>query len=108
MNDWLVKEHFKRYDSPPDFFTAGGMTSAMAIVEAIKKAGSTETEDLITAMEGMEFDSPKGMMKFRKEDHQAMQSMYHFKIKVEDDVEWGIPELVRELKMDEMNIPVRN
>lgn len=108
VNDWLVKEHFKRYNSPPDFFTAGGMASAMAVIEAIKQAGSTETDALISAMEGMEFDSPKGKMKFRKEDHQAMQSMYHFKIKVQDDVEWGIPELVRELKMDEMSIPVRN
>jgi branched-chain amino acid transport system substrate-binding protein len=24
MNDWLVMEHRGRYNSPPDFFTAGG------------------------------------------------------------------------------------
>src|SRR5690606_6383467 len=30
-NDWLVQEHQKRFDSPPDFFTAGGMAAAMAI-----------------------------------------------------------------------------
>ena len=34
-------------------------------------------------MEGMSFDTPKGKMTFRKEDHQALQSMYHFKIKVD-------------------------
>jgi hypothetical protein len=32
-------------------------------------------------MEGMSFETPKGKMTFRKEDHQAMQDMYHFKIK---------------------------
>lgn len=37
VNEWLVKTHFERFDSPPDFFTAGGMASGMAIVEAIKK-----------------------------------------------------------------------
>jgi branched-chain amino acid transport system substrate-binding protein len=37
-------------------------------------------------MEGMSFDTPKGKMTFRKEDHQAMQSMYHFKIKVDPAV----------------------
>jgi len=107
-NDWLVKEHQKRYGQPPDFFTAGGMTAAMAAVTAIQKAGGTNTEKLIAAMEGMEFDSPKGKMMFRKEDHQALQSMYHFKIKADPNVAWGVPELVRELKISDMDIPVRN
>ena len=35
-----------------------------------------KTDKLITAMEGMTFQTPKGTMTFRKEDHQAMQSMY--------------------------------
>ncbi|MDP2493491.1 substrate-binding domain-containing protein [Shimia thalassica] len=108
VNDWLVKTHQERYNSPPDFFTAGGMAAGIAAVEAIKKAGSTDTEELITAMEGMEWETPKGTMKFRAEDHQAMQSMYHFKIKVVDGVEWAVPELVRELTIDDLPIPVRN
>ena len=108
VNDWLVKTHQERFDTPPDFFTAGGMSAGIAVVEAIKKAGSTDTEELITAMEGMEWETPKGTMKFRAEDHQAMQTMYHFKIKVDDNVEWAIPELVRELKLEDLPIPVRN
>ncbi|MEQ9695387.1 substrate-binding domain-containing protein [Shimia sp. SDUM112013] len=108
VNDWLVKTHQERFGSPPDFFTAGGMTAGIAAVEAIKKAGGTDTEDLIAAMKGMEWETPKGTMKFRAEDHQAMQSMYHFKIRVDDNVEWAIPELVRELTMDDLPIPVRN
>jgi branched-chain amino acid transport system substrate-binding protein len=108
VNDWLVSEHMKRYGQPPDFFTAGGMAAGIAIVDAIKKAGSTDTEALIKAMEGMEFETPKGKMVFRPEDHQALQSMYHFKIKVDPNVEWAIPELVRELKIEDMNIPILN
>lgn len=108
VNAWLVKEHQERFGTPPDFFTAGGMASGIAIVEAIRKAGSTETEDLIEAMEGMEFETPKGIMRFRPEDHQALQSMYHFKIKVDPEVAWGIPELVRELTIEDMDIPIRN
>src|SRR5690606_29303011 len=109
VNDWLVKEHQKRFNSPPDFFTAGGMAAAMAVVEALKKTnGDTKTENLIKTMEGMSFDTPKGKMTFRKEDHQAMQSMYHFRIKVDPDVAWGIPELVKEIKPEDMDIPIRN
>ena len=45
MNDWLVKEHFKRYKAPPDMFTAGGFTAACAVVAALKRAKSTDTEN---------------------------------------------------------------
>jgi branched-chain amino acid transport system substrate-binding protein len=108
VNDWLVKTHQERFGSPPDFFTAGGMSAGIAVVEAIRKAGGTDTEALITAMEGMEWMTPKGKMMFRAEDHQALQSMYHFRIRVEDGVEWAIPELVRELTIDDLPIPIRN
>src|SRR6266576_1936409 len=108
MNDWLVAEHRKRFNMPPDFFTAGGMAAASAAVGAINKAGGTETEKLIAAMEGMEFDTPKGKMILRKEDHQALQSMYHFKVKVDPNLAWAVNEPVREIKIEDMNIPIRN
>ncbi len=108
-NNWLISEHYKRFKTPPDFFTAGGMAAALAVVEALKKTGGdTNTEKLIRTMEGMSFETPKGKMTFRKEDHQAMQSMYHFKIKVDPAFEWGVPDLVREIKAEDMNVPIRN
>jgi branched-chain amino acid transport system substrate-binding protein len=108
VNDWLVKEHQARFGGPPDFFTAGGMAAGIAVVEGIRKAGSTETEALISALEGMSFETPKGTMTFRPEDHQALQSRYHFKTVVKDGVDYGIPELVRELKIEDLPIPIRN
>lgn len=109
VNDWLVETHFERFGTPPDFFTAGGMSAGIAIVEAIRAAGGHEdTEALIEAMEGMTWETPKGPMTFRPEDHQAMQSMYHFRIEVKDDVEWGVPVLVREIAPGDMDVPIRN
>lgn len=109
VNEWLVANHYKRFKQPPDFFTAGGMSAGIAIVEALKKtAGDTATNKLIKTMEGMSFETPKGKMTFRAEDHQAMQSMYHFRIKVDPAFPWGVPELVREIKPEEMNVPIRN
>ena len=109
VNDAMVAEHYKQFKAPPDFFTAGGFSAAMAVVTALKKTnGDTKTDTLIKTMEGMSFDTPKGKMTFRKEDHQAMQSMYHFKIKVDPAFAWGVPELVREIKPEELNIPIRN
>ena len=109
VNDAMVAAHYKELKQPPDFFTAGGFSAAMAIVTALKKTGGdTNTNKLISTMEGMSFDTPKGKMTFRKEDHQAMQSMYHFKIKNDPAFAWGVPELVREIKPEEMNVPIRN
>ncbi len=109
-NLWLVTNHYTKFKSPPDFFTAGGFAAAMAVVTALKKTnGDTGTEKLITAMEGMSFDTPKGTMTFRKEDHQAMQSMYHFR--VAPGARQGAMadlHLVKEIKPSEMNVPIRN
>ena len=109
VNEAMVAAHYKEYKTPPDFFTAGGFSAAMAIVTALKKTnGDTNPNKLISTMEGMSFDTPKGKMTFRKEDHQAMQSMYHFKIKADPAFTWGVPELVREIKPEEMHVPIRN
>ncbi len=120
MNDWLVSEHKKRFKTPPDFFTAGGFSAASAAYSALSTALSTtvnsaagkgkalDTEKLITIMEGMEYETPKGKMKFRKEDHQALQSMYHFKIKKDQKDEWDLLELVREIPATEIPLPIKN
>ena len=109
VNDWLVAEHKKRFSGAvPDFFTAGGMAAGISVVEGIKKAGGTDTEKLIAAMEGMSFETPKGTMTFRKEDHQAMQNMYQFRIKKAQANEWDLLELVREIPAKEIPVPVRN
>ncbi|MEW4306769.1 substrate-binding domain-containing protein [Rossellomorea marisflavi] len=110
VNDWLVEKHKEKYDGEvPDLFTAGGMSAAISIVEAIKKTdGDTEAETLIEAMEGMEFETPKGTMKFRPDDHQALQSLYAITLEEEEGVDHPVPVLIRELDMNETEPPVRN
>jgi branched-chain amino acid transport system substrate-binding protein len=108
MNDWLVAEHQKRFGSPPDFFTAGGFAAASAVLGAVQKAGGTDPEKLVAAMEGLTFETPKGPMTFRKEDHQALQVMYHFKVKTNGKDENDLLDLVATIPADKMPIPVRN
>jgi branched-chain amino acid transport system substrate-binding protein len=107
-NDWLVAEYKKRFNRPPDFFDAGGMAAAMAVVAALKATGgSTDSEKLIAAMGGMSFDTPKGQMTFRKEDHQALQVMYHWHMKKDPTDEDPI-ELVSVIPIEDMPLPIRN
>ena len=106
MNDWLRAEYQKRFNAPPDFFVAGGFAAAAAVVAGLQKAGSTDTEKLIAAMEGLTFDTPKGPMTFRKEDHQALQDMYHWRIK-KDAKDNDMLELVETIPAKDMPLPVR-
>lgn len=110
VNKWLVEEHKKRFDGQvPDLFTPGGMTSAMAIVEAVKQTdGDTDGQTLIDTMEGMSFESPKGKMTFRPEDHQALQTLYAIKLEEKEGVDYPVPVLIRELTPEETAPPILN
>jgi branched-chain amino acid transport system substrate-binding protein len=51
VNEAMVARHYTQFKSPPDFFTAGGFASAMALVTALKKTnGNTDANTLIAAM----------------------------------------------------------
>ncbi len=110
VNDWLVKEHTDRFDGEvPDLFTPGGMSAAIAIVEALKQTeGDADADQLIEVMEGMSFETPKGTMTFREEDHQALQSLYAIKLEEQDGVPYPVPVLIRELSPEETEPPIMN
>lgn len=110
INDWLVEEHKKRYDGEvPDLFTPGGMSAAIAIVEALKKTdGDTDAQKLIETMEGMSFETPKGTMTFRPEDHQALQTLYAIRLEKREGVPYPVPTLIRELSPEETEPPIMN
>jgi len=110
VNDYLIEEHKKRYDGAvPDLFTAGGMSAAISIVEALKKSnGDTDADKLIELMEGMSFETPKGKMTFRPEDHQALQSLYAIRLETKEGVPYPVPVLIRELTPEETAPPILN
>ncbi|XXM74522.1 substrate-binding domain-containing protein [Lysinibacillus sphaericus] len=110
INDWLVEEHKKKYDGEvPDLFTPGGMSAAISIVEAIKKTeGDLDPDTLIKTMEGMSFETPKGKMTFREEDHQALQTLYAIRLEKKEGVDYPVPVLIRELSPEETAPPIMN
>lgn len=109
VNKWLVEEHQKRFNEVSDLFTPGGMSAAISIVEALKKSdGDADANKLIDVMEGMSFETPKGTMTFREEDHQALQSMYSIRLEKQEGVDYPVPVLIRELSPEETAPPVMN
>jgi branched-chain amino acid transport system substrate-binding protein len=81
INDWLVEQTKARYGVPPDLFDADGMNAAILLVEALKATnGNTDPDTLVAAMEGIQFEGPKGTIYIRPEDHVAIQDMYIVKL----------------------------
>lgn len=111
VNDWLVKQHEKRFGSPPDLFTAVGFEEGQAIVHALEKAGSTDTAKLLDAFSGLRFEGATGPIHIRPQDHQAMRDMFHFQV-VKDPAakeSGGITlKRVSVIKADQMHVPVEN
>jgi branched-chain amino acid transport system substrate-binding protein len=66
----------KRWNDYPRLGSVVGYASMMSIAEAIRKAGSTDTEKLIAAFRGLQLGSPFGPITYRAIDHQATMGAY--------------------------------
>lgn len=110
VNDWLIEKHKEKYNGDvPDLFTPGGMSAAISIVKALEENnGSTDADQLITIMEGMSFETPKGTMTFRAEDHQALQSLYKITLQEKEGYDYPVPVLERILTPEETAPPIQN
>lgn len=76
----------------PDLFTPDGFVAAQMIVHAVEKGGGDDVDKMVEALEGWEFDAPKGKQQVRAADHAMIQPMFQAKL-VKDGDSWK-PELV--------------
>jgi branched-chain amino acid transport system substrate-binding protein len=74
----------KAFDDYPRLGSVVGYTTIKAIAAGVKKAKSTETEKMITAFSGLQFDSPFGKVTFRSDDHQSTMGAFVGKLKNEN------------------------
>ncbi|WOH52540.1 substrate-binding domain-containing protein [Bradyrhizobium sp. sBnM-33] len=102
-NEWLVAEHKKRFNSPPDVGTAFAFDAALAIVNAVIKSGGSDSEKLVAAFEGMSFEGSTGQLTIRKENHQALHDFYGVIYTTVPGVEWAVPKLIKAFGGDELN-----
>lgn len=60
----------------PDLFTPDGFVTGQMIVRALSEGDPGDTASMITALEGWEFDAPKGTQTIRAGDHAMLQPMF--------------------------------
>jgi len=66
----------KKYDDYPRNGSLVGYNTMMSVYHMLEKAGSTDTEKMVNAMEGLTFASPVGPITYRKIDHQSTMGTY--------------------------------
>ncbi len=72
---FFIAYHTK-YKDYPRLGSIVGYTSIKALAAGMKKAGGADTEKLIAAFKGLQFDTPFGKASFRASDHQCTMGAY--------------------------------
>jgi branched-chain amino acid transport system substrate-binding protein len=67
----FLQAYQKRWQEYPRLGSIVGYSTMMSIAAAIKKAGSTDTEKVITAFKGLKVDTPAGPITYRAQDNQS-------------------------------------
>jgi branched-chain amino acid transport system substrate-binding protein len=83
-HDAFLAAYQKKYNDYPRLGSIVGYTTMKSLAAGIAKAGSTDTEKLITAFEGLKVEGPFGPFIYRASDHQATMGAYVGKIALEN------------------------
>jgi branched-chain amino acid transport system substrate-binding protein len=85
MGKTLYDDYLKRTGNGlPLGFLNAGHSAIYAYAAAIRKAGNTDTKPVIAALEGLTFDTAKGRVTLRREDHQAICDVNFIRIKASE------------------------
>jgi len=72
----FVAAYQKKFNDYPRTGSVVGYNVMYSVYHLLKKAGTTDTEKMVDAMEGLSFDSIVGPIMYRKIDHQSTMGAY--------------------------------
>jgi branched-chain amino acid transport system substrate-binding protein len=98
MADYLEAE-----GKQADLFSPDGFVAAQMVVQAVREGGD-DVDAMIAALEGWTFDSVKGSITVRAEDHAMIQPMFQVTLAADGD-SWA-PELVTAVDADSVTPPI--
>ncbi|MDJ0335303.1 substrate-binding domain-containing protein [Salinibacterium sp. G-O1] len=85
-----------------DLFSPDGFVAAQMVVQAVREGGD-DVDAMIAALEGWTFDSVKGSITVRAEDHAMIQPMFQVTL-VADGASWA-PSLITAVDADAVTPP---
>lgn len=72
-NKKFVDAWQNKYDGIPTGVGQEGYAGVQALKNAVEKSGGTSTSDIISGLEGLEFEAPEGTKKIRADDHVCIE-----------------------------------
>src|SRR6201997_2313723 len=101
MNKEFVAAYKKAYNQRPGFMAVSGYDGIHLIYEALKKTGGkTDGDELIAAMKGMKWESPRGPISIDPETRDIVQNIYIRKVEKRDgqlyNIEFAAVEAVKD------------
>jgi branched-chain amino acid transport system substrate-binding protein len=94
----------KKFKDYPRLGSVVGYSTMKALAAAFAKAGSTDTEKLVAAMAGLQFETPFGQVTFRASDHQSTMGAFVGKTAVKNGrgtmVDWHYADGAKYLPSD--------
>ena len=87
--DQFIEDYQAEHDSPPSDWAIMAYDAVKLWAAGVEEAGSTEPDDLVSALEGYEFESLRGPVTIRPEDHQASVPVYSGTVTFTDEYEFA-------------------
>lgn len=97
-------ESLEEAGAEADLFSPDGFVAGQMIVHAIEEGGGDDVDAMIEALEGWEFEGPKGTTTVRAEDHALIQPM--FAATLSEQGGSFVPELADQVEPDVVAPPV--
>lgn len=97
-------EALEQAGAEADLFSPDGFVAGQMIVHAIEEGGGDDVDAMIEALEGWEFEGPKGTTTVRAEDHALIQPMFAATLAEEGGS--FVPELADQVEPDAVAPPV--
>ena len=92
-------------DAQVDLFSPDGFVAAQLVVQAVREGGGDNVDDMIASLEGYTFDSVKGSLTIRADDHAVLQPMFQATLNEGADGTWS-PELIETVDADTVAPPI--
>ncbi|WP_336000717.1 ABC transporter substrate-binding protein [Halorientalis halophila] len=96
LNKDFVQAWRDEYDELPVNVGQETYAGVYGVLEAANESGGTSTDDLVSGLEGLEWDAPEGTKKMRAADHQVIDdSIWTGRVGPVDDLDfYGFTEMV--------------
>lgn len=97
-------EHLEENGTQADLFSPDGFLAAQMVAHALTEGGGSDVDAMIAALEGATFDSVKGEVEIRAEDHAVIQPMFQVTLEAGEDGTY-VPELVETVDAETVTPP---